>query len=228
MNEKETLTYSNNIPIPNLNNTWKKKLNTFIQGGYKRNKNTERMISEFVNFCKIKNGILLEVGCGSAWFRCHIPDVKYIGLEVLIRRDIDINFPIVVGVGERLPFKDNSVDYVLILATLDHVSDPLEVLKESFRILKKEGNIYILSAVKLPNTSRKIFVYGFLLFQKILFFDYESICRNFRKITLEKEDKYHTFEFTAAGIEKMLLEVGYSGVMLKNFLNTCFFKGKKY
>lgn len=227
MNKKKTVGYLEDIPRPKINNAWDEKLNNYIWAKHKSPANALRMVLNFLNFCKIESGTLLEIGCGSGWFRRYIKGVTYTGLEVLIRKDINIDFPMVVGIGEKLPFKNESVDHVLIYATLDHVSNPLQVLKESFRVLKKDGNIFILSTVKISNSLRKIFVYSFLLFQKILFFDYESIIRNFKQTVLKEEDKFHTFEFTAEDIKAMLSETGYSGLLLKNFLNTCFFKANK-
>ena len=208
--------------------TWRAKLTNYIESKYKPGRNFKRMISNLVNFSNIKDGILLDIGCGSGWFRRYTKDVNYIGLDIMIRQDVEIDFPMVVGIGENLPFKDESVDHVLVLATLDHVINPAKVLKESYRILKRNGKIYILSSVTIANSARKLFVYAFLLFQKVIFFDYESIIRNFKKIVFKREDAYHTFEFTAGLIKEMMLKEGFSRVFLRNFLNMCFLKGEKY
>ena len=199
----------------------------YVKAKYKPNKNFKKLIFNFVNFSKIKNGTLLDIGCSSGWFRSYAKDVNYIGLDIIVRKDIKIDFPMAVGIGERLPFKDESLDHVLIIATLDHVISPEKVVKESYRILKKGGRICILNTVRIPNSARKLSVYAFLLFQKIIFFDFESIIMNSKEILLKKEDPYHTFEFTASYMKEMMLKEGFSEVLLRNFLNTCFFKGRK-
>lgn len=45
----------------------------------------------------------------------------------------------VVGVGEALPFKDNSLDAILSYDVLEHVRDPEECLRECQRALKPGG-----------------------------------------------------------------------------------------
>lgn len=227
MNQKIIVGYREDIPIVKIDENWYTKLNTYRRHRHKRIKGAVRMVLKFLKFCKLKDGILLDVGCGSGWFRRYIPRINYIGLEVLVRRDISIDFPMVVGLGERLPFKEGSFDNVLIYATLDHVFDPIQVLKESFRVLKKGGNVYILNAIKMQNGLRKVFVHGLLFFQKIIFFDYESIIRNIRKVVLSRPDEYHTFEFSANDINDMLTKAGYLDISSRNYFNTSFFKAKK-
>lgn len=227
MKRESTVGYRENIPVAKIDNTWNEKLDNYRRSKHKRIKGAVRMVLRFLDFCRIKDGVLLDIGCGSGWFHRYVPRVNYIGLEVLIRRDVAIDFPMVVGLGEDLPFKDESVDHVLIYATLDHVMDPTRVLKESFRVLRKGGGVYILSAVKMPNTLRKAFVYALLLTKKIIFFDYESIIRNAKKTILNQKDKYHTFEFSDNDMKDMLLKSGYSAVLSKNYFNTSFLKAEK-
>lgn len=44
----------------------------------------------------------------------------------------------------NLPFKDNSIDFVVNIAVLEHVPDPESVVKEIHRVLKKDGQVYSL------------------------------------------------------------------------------------
>lgn len=47
----------------------------------------------------------------------------------------------VLGVGEVLPFKDNSFDAVISIAVLEHVKDPWLCAKEIIRVLKPGGDL---------------------------------------------------------------------------------------
>ncbi len=227
MSKKEIIEYSEDIPRPKANSVWSEKLDSYIKGGYKENPNLARMMREFVSFCRIKGGNLIEIGCGSGWFRKYIPGTRYFGLEVLLMKGVDIDFPIVMGIGEKLPFKDESFDNMLLLSTLDHVSDPPAVIKESVRCLRNDGYIYILNTVKLPGIFRKILVYTFLLFQKIISMDFESIFRNIKKRLGRDGDEYHTFEFSISEMRELLDKAGYSSIEYKHFLNVCFLKARK-
>ncbi|MHA1292381.1 MAG: class I SAM-dependent methyltransferase [Promethearchaeota archaeon] len=48
-----------------------------------------------------------------------------------------------IAPGEKLPFEDQTFDYIQNISTLEHVISPSEVLKEMYRVLKKNGYIYI-------------------------------------------------------------------------------------
>lgn len=70
-----------------------------------------------------------------------------INLDGLIKFDmfeyLGIN---IIGNSETLPFPDETFDLVLSLAVLEHVSDPHKMAEEIFRITKKSGRIFILTA----------------------------------------------------------------------------------
>lgn len=103
----------------------------------------ERIIKEYWKDKKqeIFMGININLGCGNNpqdgyinYDKYPIDDrVKYIDLNVL-----------------PLPFKDNSVDEILLSHVLEHLFYPYEVIMECYRILKKGGVLY----VNLPTTMR--------------------------------------------------------------------------
>lgn len=49
----------------------------------------------------------------------------------------------IAGIGEALPFKEESFDMIIIHNVLDHTDSPKTVLREARRILKKDGHVYI-------------------------------------------------------------------------------------
>lgn len=82
----------------------------------------------------------LEIGVGTARF-ASILSVKF-GLDPslnMLKAAREREVKVIQGVGEFLPFKDESFHFVLIVVTICFVSDPRKVLRESARVLKREG-----------------------------------------------------------------------------------------
>ena len=48
----------------------------------------------------------------------------------------------IIGCGEELPVRTDSMDLVICCNVLDHVSDPTDLLKEIYRILKPGGSMF--------------------------------------------------------------------------------------
>jgi|Deesub1362A_J573_1020465.scaffolds.fasta_scaffold02187_5 ubiquinone/menaquinone biosynthesis C-methylase UbiE len=49
----------------------------------------------------------------------------------------------VIGSGFYLPFKENSFDVVLLAEVLEHLENPIEILKEINRVLRKNGKLLL-------------------------------------------------------------------------------------
>jgi SAM-dependent methyltransferase len=82
---------------------------------------------------KHKDGLILDCGAGKRDF--NYPNV--VNFEIVAYPSTDI-----LGVGEKLPFKDETFDAVFSFAVLEHVSDPFACAKEIARVLKKGGTLY--------------------------------------------------------------------------------------
>lgn len=86
----------------------------------------------------------LEIGVGTGRFATALGidigiDPSKDMLEIARRRGVSARW----GVGEDLPFLNNSFGYVAIIITLCFVRDPEKVLKEAWRVLGKDGKIII-------------------------------------------------------------------------------------
>ncbi|KAA0236090.1 MAG: class I SAM-dependent methyltransferase [Actinobacteria bacterium] len=78
-------------------------------------------------------GLVLDAGCG---FRTrYYPQV--VNLEVVAYPTTDV-----LGIGERLPFVDESFEAVLSLNVLEHLRDPFAAAIELVRVTKRGGKIY--------------------------------------------------------------------------------------
>ncbi len=91
------------------------------------------------------HGVLLDVGCGdkpfARWFDGHV--TRYLGTDLTsspyLGGGLDGGRPEVFARGERLPFRDGSVDTVLGLSMLDHFPEPGPLLFEAHRVLRPGG-----------------------------------------------------------------------------------------
>lgn len=86
------------------------------------------------------SGTGLEIGVGTGRFASAL-SVKF-GLDPslnMLRLAKERNILAVQGVGEALPFKNESFHFILIVVTICFVVDPLKLIKEAFRTLRKKG-----------------------------------------------------------------------------------------
>jgi len=77
---------------------------------------------------------ILDIGCG----RNKYPNSIGIDINPKFNPDIilDINY-------DKLPFKDNSIDKVVCIQSIEHFGNPLHIFKEVYRVLKKGGIFHI-------------------------------------------------------------------------------------
>lgn len=86
---------------------------------------------------KIADSKKIVVAIGSGSFK---EGENIINLDISSFNSVDI-----VGDAHILPFKNGSVDGVLITWVLEHVNNPIKVAEEIVRILKKGGRVYAAS-----------------------------------------------------------------------------------
>ncbi|MFG1465445.1 methyltransferase domain-containing protein [Xanthobacter sp. DSM 24535] len=80
-----------------------------------------------------RDGLVLDCGAGQR-------DVYYrnvVNFEIVNYDSTDV-----IGVGERLPFRDDTFDAVISVAVLEHVRDPFRCAREISRVLKPGGQLF--------------------------------------------------------------------------------------
>lgn len=115
-----------------------------------------------VNFSKgvildmVKKGSVLDIGCGDGLLLEYLKntglavkgvDISSMAIDICKGRGLDCSY---VDITERLPFKDNSYDNVLLIDVLEHLFQPVEVLKEARRVSKKYVFISVPNFISLP------------------------------------------------------------------------------
>ncbi len=148
---------------------WKERLRQFDRRatGWTQENAEERvpvmkdLFGKFHDF----EGLLLDIGCGDGEVRSFLKKgSEYWGIDpedwvTTAKHSFDKEalfpgisepFPLFLGVGEYLPFRDQTFDHVLIFSSFDHVQSPQEVLRECSRVLKRGGFIVIFLQISDP------------------------------------------------------------------------------
>jgi SAM-dependent methyltransferase len=95
--------------------------------------NYDPIALEIIQSVHARGGKVLD--CGAGLRSGH--DATVVNLEI-----VDYPTTDVIGVGESLPFKDDSFDAAFSLAVLEHVADPFACANEIVRVLKPGGAVY--------------------------------------------------------------------------------------
>ena len=101
-----------------------------------------------LDYSFFRNKDVLEIGCGPSGIIFQIDTAKHrIGIEPMELGNLigeDWKKSIVKkGVGEDLPFEDSSFDIVISFNALDHAINPDGVIRETYRVLRNNGDFLI-------------------------------------------------------------------------------------
>lgn len=120
-------------------------------------------------------GTLVDIGCGSGNLIIQIaksfPDLNLIGIDIssdilefakkqALDRDLGKRIEFKIGNVEKIPFSNESIDFIISTLSLHHWVNPVKVFNEIHRVLKRDGTLLIFD---FRRDSRKIF-YGILTF----------------------------------------------------------------
>lgn len=123
--------------------------------------------SKIVNLLNPKaNSSLLDVGCGSGILLNKLlslhNNMKLFGLDITpkmvevakVKFNNNPEVKITLGSAIKMPYKDNSFDYVTCASSFHHHPDPAISIKEMVRVLKPGGKLLILDGC-VDGTLRK-------------------------------------------------------------------------
>ena len=145
---------------------WEKTANHIVSGisgdlnwyGWKAGE-LEKLLFRHMDKELDKSAKILEVGSGPIGIISFLKWGEKYAIDPL--EDFFVNNPILIklrnpevkyikGVGENIPFNNEMFSLVIIDNVIDHTSNPENVLKEIYRVLKNKGLLYISVNVHSP------------------------------------------------------------------------------
>jgi ubiquinone/menaquinone biosynthesis C-methylase UbiE len=83
---------------------------------------------------------VLDIGCGSKPYFPLFKDKikKYVGIDLIHSKYVDC-----IASAEYLPVGPETFDIIISTQMLEHVENPPKVIEEMYRVLKKEGIVYL-------------------------------------------------------------------------------------
>jgi ubiquinone/menaquinone biosynthesis C-methylase UbiE len=107
------------------------------------------------------NTKLLDVGCGEGFFLFNATEAGYITKGVELSRNSaeyarsEFGLDVETGLLEEAHFPENYFDVVTLWQVLEHLSQPLIVLEEAYRVLKP-GGVLVVSTPDIGGVPAKI------------------------------------------------------------------------
>ena len=142
---------------------------------------------------------LLDIGCGDGEFLISIKDRLSGGIgidkKVTAKKYDNLTFHS-LEVERKLDFPDNTFDYVTLLAVLEHLTFPADILSESHRVLKPNGRVVI------TTPDKKI----------------DGIGRFAARIKLTDDEIFeHRQYFNEDSLKKILKDIGFNNMSYERF-----------
>ena len=88
-----------------------------------------------------KEAVVLDAGAGDTHLRHLLPGKKYVGVDVRPRASHVGKVRLCAGDVMSLPIRPSSVDHILCIEVLEHVSDPRQALFEFASVLRTGGTV---------------------------------------------------------------------------------------
>lgn len=139
----------------NLNNEGKK---TYAEWQYEKGIETIKFYLKHTSLDEMfKEKTVLDIGCGAGGKTIYYASKgvkKIVGVEILgkykdeaenlaKKYGMDDKFEFVCADASNTPFEDETFDTIIMNDAMEHVDEPEKVLDECYRILKKNGRLYL-------------------------------------------------------------------------------------
>ena len=181
-----------------------------------------KQYNAFLRFARRHAGpTILDLGCGFGAYSGALQKdgLKCFGCDInldYLRKASATGLP-VANVDSVLPYRDGSFDTVLIFEVLEHVVDVDKVLREAFRVARKNVLITVPNSENIEQMKANDVTYAHMLSSDHLhFFDGESLDellrRYARRVSIERSDPIYPFWFLSRSLPfyglKLLFRLG--------------------
>jgi SAM-dependent methyltransferase len=193
---------------------WNDSQKHFLERSYNKDKYSDPIVEQawkdygayFNKRGSLLSGNILDVGGGLGIFRewwevsrnnifiVHEPIVErkiHNSHYKYFHRAFSLPMKRIRGIGEKLPYKDNSFDTCLISNVLDHCVNPVQVLSEAYRCLTPGGTILVFQSCRKTWQLKQLFKHLF-------------------------RPSGHLHHFKVADIVSMIQKIGFSQIQTSN------------
>ncbi|MGA2285162.1 MAG: class I SAM-dependent methyltransferase [Dehalococcoidia bacterium] len=114
----------------------------------------ERRLALIRRQASLEGARILDVGCGIGAYVRRMGELsdRVYGVDVdeqRVRRGSASIPNLMIAVGERLPFRDNCFDVILLNEVIEHVSDDAATLREACRVATAGGKVVVFAPNRL-------------------------------------------------------------------------------
>lgn len=97
-----------------------------------------------------RNATVLDFGCGSGGVLSRIPALRKVGIEIGQSAAQAARQSGIEIFNSLSTIETNSVDFAISFHAIEHVDNPLEILKELNRVVRPEGRLRLVVPAELP------------------------------------------------------------------------------
>ena len=197
---------------------------TFIKNGWLRLQK-EKIAKNIISKLNKDTSYLLDLGCGPGFYTHYLRKSCYIYVGVDKQKNEEwkkiknkrIFF--VVGDAEKLPFRSESLDCIILEDILHHVNHKEKVINELFNILKKRGKIIVIEA----NKKNLVMNYYWYYFHHHHFYiqEIEKLFRNFKVVS---KNYIESYPFYCISLRPQLLPFTFSFLSIRLLAQVTFFR----
>ncbi|OEH85463.1 methyltransferase [Desulfuribacillus stibiiarsenatis] len=147
------------FPVPvhpfNLANEGKQ---SYAEWQFERGEETIRFFRNFTTTEEMfKDKIVLDIGCGAGGKTLYyatlgakvvfgidpVEKYKEEATQLATKKGLQDITTFITGDAAKMPFESNVIDTIIMNDAMEHVDDPVAVLNECYRVLRKGGKLYI-------------------------------------------------------------------------------------